>query len=281
MTSIGETGLASIRRGSALTVAAIATFLSLAAIPPAGHAATPAEVTSIVAEGTQFRLTLADGRVMRSPELAGAKLVIATLNGPAKIQITAVERDPDAKSGDVWLHTLLMEQADGTTANLCQPGPDGRQQGFPTASHIRPDGGIEATSPEQFELVCTSGARGKCVRFGYRPWETAERDIYDACTRMVRADYRGDGAATTRNGMSIDLYDDRHIQTAENAPEQDFEAGWTANGAVCVRHVRVKENISLEELARTTPRFAAEVGGGCTEAHARLLGAVLFNRSKP
>src|SRR6202162_534078 len=38
---------------------------------------------------------------------------------------------------------------------------------------------------------------GKCVRYGYHPWEQAPdgrpmRDYYDACVRMVRADYCGD-----------------------------------------------------------------------------------------
>jgi hypothetical protein len=192
-----------------------------------------------------------------------------------------VERDPDATHGEIWLHTLLLTQSDGTTSNLCEPGPDGRQQGFPIAGHLFPDGHIETTAPEQFELVCTSGARGKCVRFGYRPWEPSEHDLYIACTRMVPADYRGNGIATTRNGMSIDLYDDHHIQTADNDPGQDFEAGWNADGAVCVRHVRVKENISLDELSRTTPRLAGAVGVACTETQARKMGAILFNRSRP
>lgn len=266
-------------RGAIGAVIAIAP--ALLAIPAIAHAATPAAVSSVAAEATQFRLTLTDGRVLHSPELAGAALIIATPTGTAKIHIAAVERDPDAKSGDVWLHTMLIEQPDGSSTNLCQPGPDGRQQGFPIATHMRPDGSVEVTAPEQFELVCTSGARGKCIRFGYRPWEPAERDLYAACTRMVRADYCGDAVATTRNGMLIDLYDDRRIEAADNDPAQEFEAGWTPHGAVCVRHVRVKENISLDRLVTACPRLAGKVGAMCTEDAARALGASLFNRSNP
>ena len=260
-------------------VQAIALFVAFAA---SGHAATdtPA-VTAIAAEATQFRLTLSDGRVLRSPDLAGAKLVVATPTGPAKSRIVAVERDPDAKSGDVWLHTLEVEESDGSTRNLCEPGPDGRRQAFPINTSMRPDGSTEVTAAEQFELVCSAGARAKCVRFGYRPWEAAETDAYAACTRMVRADYCGDSVGTTRNGMSIDLYDDRRIQVADNDPTQAFEAGWTPNGAVCVRHVRVKENISLDRLVAACPRLAGKVGDMCTEATARSMGAILFNRSRP
>ena len=33
----------------------------------------------------------------------------------------------------------------------------------------------------------------------------------------------------------------------------EFEAGWTAEGAACVRHVRVKENISLDRWSPHAP----------------------------
>src|SRR5207247_4654962 len=125
----------------------------------------------------------------------------------------------------------------------------------------RSDGTIEPAEPCIFEIVCTSGARGKCVRFGYFPWvSTAMRDIYDACVHMVRADYCGDGEGTTRDGTRIDLYDDRGIQQSDSDPMQEFEAGWTASGSVCVRHVRVKENISLERLAASCQRLRDRVG---------------------
>ena len=263
-------------RGIAFTV-----FIALAVLSGFVHAAPPATVSAIAAEATQFRMTLTDGRVLRSPELVGAKLVIETPTGPAKIRIVAVERDPDAKSGDVWLHTLEVEQPDGTAVNLCDPGPDGRRQGFPLATRMRADGGSENTAPREFELVCSAGARAKCVRFGYRPWEAAEIALYAACTRMVRADYCGDSVATTKNGMTIDMYDDRRIQLPDTGPDLEFEAGWTPGGAVCVRHVRVRENISLDRLVAACPRLAGKTGDMCTEDAARARGATLFNRSRP
>ena len=252
-----------------------------ASLPAGAQSQTPAAVVWVAAEKTQFRLTLGDGRVMRSSELIGAKLIVATETGPIKVQISAVERDPDARSGDVWLHTLLVENPDGTTQNMCEAGPDGRRQGFPIASRLRPDGGTENTPPEQFDVVCSAGARAKCVRFGYRPWVPAEEELYNACTRMVRADYAGKGEGTTRNGMSIDMFDELGIQKPDNAATQNFEAGWTPQGAVCVRHVRVKENTTLAAVAASNPRLLHETGDICTEAHARALGARLFNRSAP
>ena len=141
---------------------------------------------------------------------------------------------------------------------------------------------MEPAEPGVFEIVCSSGARGQCVRFGYFPWVSgAMRDIYDACIRMVRADYCGDGAGTTGDGMRIDLYDDRDIQKADGDSTQEYEAGWTAAGAVCVHHVRVKENILLESLAASCPRLHDRLGATCTEARPRALGATLFVRSLP
>jgi hypothetical protein len=40
----------------------------------------------------------------------------------------------------------------------------------------------------------------------------------------------------------------------------EFESGWTADGAVCVRHVRVKENTSLEALAVASPPIEGPAG---------------------
>ncbi len=254
----------------------IGLILSTAAV---AQSQAPAAVSSVEAEGTRFRLTLADGRVLRSPDLVGAALIVATESGPRKVRLTAVERDPKARTGDVWLHTMLVEHPDGTSESLCGADPDGRQQGFPLASRLAPAGSTETTPQTQFDIVCTGGARGKCVRFGYRPWEPAEADLYNACIRMVRADYCGDGEGTTRDGMRIDMYDDQRIQEPDNLPDQAFEAGWTPRGAVCVHHVRVQENTSLDRLAASCPRLSGRLGSTCTEDTARALGARLFNRS--
>ncbi len=242
--------------------------------------ATAAELRSIEVDGTEFRVTLTAGRVLRSTELVGATLTITTSGGILRLRIDAVERVWETGHAPVWLHSFSTEMADGSRQALCDAGPDGRRQGFPLAGRARSEGAMEPAEPGVFEIVCTSGARGKCVRFGYLPWiSAAMRNIYDACVRMVRADYCGDGAGTTCDGMGIDLYDDRGIQQSDSNPTQEFEAGWTVAGAVCVRHVRVKENTSLEGLAASCPRLRDRLGATCTEERARALGATLFVRS--
>jgi hypothetical protein len=105
--------------------------------------------------------------------------------------------------------------------------------------------------------------------------------LYNACLRMVRADYGGDGNGTTRNGMRIDLYDVRGIEVPANDPRMAFEAGWTDAGAVCVNHPRVVENVTLADITARWPRLAGKTGAVCTEEFARSQGALLFNRSVP
>lgn len=169
----------------------LSTLAALAAICAASAAHAQAVVPqSVDVEATEFRVTLSDGRALRSRDLIGARLVIAMGGQAVRMRLDAVEPDPDAKAGTIWLHTFSAEAADGSWQNVCGPGPDGRRQGFPVAGRPRADGMVEEAEPGVFELACTSGALGKCIRFGYLPWTSADgaslRDLYNACIRMVR-----------------------------------------------------------------------------------------------
>jgi hypothetical protein len=99
---------------------------------------------------------------------------------------------------------------------------------------------------------------------------------------MARADYGGDGHATTREGTLIDIYDRFNIQTSDKDAPMTFEAAWGIDGAICVAHPRIPENISLEELAKRYPRLKFHLGpSACTEESAkRDPTTLLFNRSK-
>lgn len=231
-------------------------------------------VTSIGVEGTEIVVGLPDGRSLRSRDLVGAVLDVRFEGEPAVARITAVERDPTDKSGTIWLHSFESRQPDGTWVNLCTAGPDGRRQGFPLQGMT-----------QGLEFACTSGAIGKCARFGYRPWANGSngqslRPQHEACVRMVRADYGGSGEPWTKDGMLIDVFDPGGIQVADEAPDLAFEAGWSPEGAVCVHHVRVMENTTLAALEETYPRLRGRTGAICTPEFARDHGAVVLNRSK-
>jgi ADYC domain len=247
-----------------------------------GSSAREPTVTAIEAYGTSFRATLSDSSVKQGVDLTGAVLVIAVNGSRLRVRIASVTPDPLDKTGTVLLHDFRLEDSGEP---LCTAGPDGTRLGFPLAGRSLPDGRFVAAEPGIFELTCTAGARGKCVRFGYHPWERVPdgrtmRDHYNACVRLVRADYCGDNRGWTRNGTAIDLWDDLGIQESDSGPDQafSFEAGWNANGAVCVAHTRIPENITLDRLKAACPRLAA--APACDETSARAAGAMLFNRSR-
>jgi hypothetical protein len=123
------------------------------------------------------------------------------------------------------------------------------------------------------------------VRLGYKPWKNSRDgvslwELHQACTRMLRADYCGDGTPHTRDGTRVEVYDTMGIQSPEPESGLSFEAGWRADGAVCVRKVRIAELTSLEALVQACPeRLREHVGAECSEERALQLGALVINGS--
>jgi hypothetical protein len=227
------------------------------------------------AQGAELVLQLEDGRILKRDALVGLKLVLAGQTGETEIRIDAVEEDAGAVGGPIPLYRLsLVNPADPASADFCQPDAYGRRAGFPLSDGA---GG--------FRLTCTSGAEGKCVLMGYRPWEATEdipmRDLHRACVHMLRADYGGDDHPSTRNGTVIDIFDRFGIQRADRDGGMQFEAAWGRDGALCVAHACIAENISLEDIGRRYPALAGFLGpASCNEdAMKAEPRALLFNRS--
>jgi hypothetical protein len=248
----------------------------VAALSASGALAAQPVPTRVEAEGPTLKVTLSDGRVLRSPDLVGMVLTIRDDRGVVRrVKLAGLSDDAGDRSNTIKLHDFQVEVAPGQWRPYCQKWEsDGTQAGIPMATA---DGG--------FELVCTAGSKVKCVRFGYAPWATGPdgeslRPLWEACNRMVRADYGGQGEATTLDGQIIDMYDLLKIQTPDLLEGHGFEAGWAPDGAVCVNHVRVKQNTSLAALEARYPRLRGRTGAICTEEFARAHGAILFNRSK-
>jgi hypothetical protein len=241
---------------------------------PGACASEPAQ-PQLSVHGTEFVLTLSDGRVLKSMDLVGATLLVDTAAGQMEITIKHVEFDGEAVGGQVWLHHFTVRDAAGQDVDLCKPDPQGNSLGFPI-----PDG------RGGFELTCTSGVAGKCVRWGYRPWEETPngrplRALHETCVHMARADYGGDGKPTTRDGTLIDVYDRYGIQMPDAEAALPFEAAWGVDGALCVAHPRIPENISLPQLAERYPQLRSRLGPDkCSEeALQDDPRALIFNRS--
>lgn len=253
-------------------------LLLLLALLASGPAAGQVRLLGLTAEGGDFRAELSDGRVLHGAGLVGAVLELDS----TELRIEAARRDegvpgarPNAPAEDVWLFRLSLRSRGGDWAEACNADPQGERLGMVYPGE---DGGLR--------LTCSSGAIGKCIRFGYRPWAATAGGVplapyHAACVNMVRAAYGGPERAWTRDGMRIDIYDRIGIQHPANEPDAAFEAGWTPAGAVCVAHVRVPENGSLADVAAAVPALAGRTGAGCTEERAVALGALVLNRSVP
>src|SRR5262249_25709564 len=154
-----------------------------------------------------------------------------------EIEIQGVEEDRDAVGGRVVLHRFAARDELGKSVDLCMPDAQGRKLGFPV-----PDG------QGAFSMTCTSGAVGKCIRWGYRPWDEQPggppmRALHRSCVHMARADYGGDGRPSTRDGTFIDIGDRFGVRTFNRHLRMTFEAAWGVDGAVCVARARIADKI--------------------------------------
>ncbi len=254
----------------------VAILLLLAAVRVA---AAGVEQASLTVKGTEFRVQLSGGRELRSAELVGAVLSWRDGGHLHRIRIDAVE--PDPRHADVMLHSLsIRDESTSQWQPLCLPDATGRRIGFPLALDQSGE-----KSGERFTLTCTAGAEAKCVRMGYGPWKALPdgrpmADTFHACIRLVRADYCGDGQASTQDGTVIDVYDAFGIQEPDTDAALPFEAAWSRDGAVCVARTRVPAIKTLVQVVQQCPRLAA-MTPECTEAGMRSRGDVLlFNRSR-
>jgi hypothetical protein len=191
-----------------------------------------------------------------------------------QVLIDAVETDDTVPGGPVVLYRLLIEDpAKRTFQNACLPDARGRQLGLP----LQKETGVDFT--------CTSGAEGKCILMGYRPWDDRAdvpmQDLHAACVHMMCADYGGDDRPATRDGTLVDIYDRFGIQKPDSVDPLPFEAAWGKNGALCVAHTRIAENVTLDGLAKAYPKLRSSLGPEvCTEEAMRHHpAALLFNRS--
>jgi hypothetical protein len=198
-----------------------------------------------------------NGQALTSADFQGALVQVLDSNGtPGTLAVNAVSADPMDPSGSTSLFTLTtMDPTTGAISNICNPDTQGLQAAIPLLGSWDFSGVFHQDGT--FSFYCTSGVIAKCVRWGYRPWLTVNGtslvNAHEACTRMARADYCGDGTTYTENGTQIDMYDNLGI----NSPSEDlsltFEATWSPQGAYCISRARW---INLQTLL--TPGCQAE-----------------------
>jgi hypothetical protein len=177
-----------------------------------------------------------------------------------KFQIRDVEIDPKDPEQKTNLYTVFYQNQNQEWQNLCQGDAN-----FPAkAVVLQGSWNSKGNYQEGKDLVtfsCANGALGKCLRFGYKPWKTLNgkslREYHQACLRMVRADYCGDGIGHTKDDTPINISDRLGIQKFDIVPRMSFEAAWGVDGAQCINHVRFPEGLAYVKRVCPT-KLAAE-----------------------
>lgn len=250
---------------------------------------TSSVLVSVALSGAQLGGTglkgvrLEDGRLV-APSVAPKGLVGAVFRGTASggqsVGVALCGVEPTSKNPSIaWYRIEFWNAQSGFWENPCVatgrvPAPRAL-----AVQGVWDETGARQEVPGKFTFACENGAIAKCTQWGYSPWAKKDghslAELHQACTRMARADYCGDGRSHTHEDNPIDMYDDLKVLTRTTeasqgwAPERaSFEAAWAPDGAWCL--ARTREGQAVETiLAQCPDRFEVgveDLGGGdrCT-----------------
>lgn len=196
-------------------------------------------------------------------------------------QIRTVERDQQDPQQETYLYTVFYQTKNRTWQNYCRATNHFAAKAIALRGTWNRKGTYQGNE-NHITFSCLSGALAKCVRLGYKPWQTVKgqslKEYHQACVRMIRADYCGDGTTHTRDGTQINLYDRLGIQKRNVVPGMSFEAAWGIDGARSIHHTRYPE--ALAYVQRVCPhRLANNTKTNQTAPPQFSFPALLFNDS--
>jgi hypothetical protein len=183
-----------------------------------------------------------DDCVRRGTDMVGLKLKARSDTGRTlKLRVAAVT--PPAAGSDIWLYRVEYRETDHRYYPICLElatmvnHPAIPIAGYWNRDEGQPGDGGKIDHDDRFTFACPAiGALGKCVEVGYRPWASSGGVDLDhhhqACARLIRADYCGDGVSHTSDGALVNLYDDIGVQV--DTESWDIEAEWDIHGARCL-----------------------------------------------
>jgi hypothetical protein len=211
-------------------------------------------------------LELRKARLVASP-VASASLTGTVLRGsssdgkPVEVAVCGAEPAPE-DSDMVWYRIEAWNPVAQAWENPCVATgrvPDPRAL---PVSGVWNSSGTHQEVKGRLTLACENGAISQCIRWGYKPWAFRDgqslADLHQACTRMARADYCGNGRSHSPPASVIDMYDSLGVHSSTTValaswdPERaSFEAAWAPDGATCLSHTR--DGRALETILRECP----------------------------
>ncbi|MEO1229290.1 MAG: ADYC domain-containing protein [Myxococcota bacterium] len=226
------------------------------------------------AEVTEVRL---DGEPIES--LVGMQLEGKTTDGSMTLlQVSGVAAGGEGQRDLLYYAVYAAEGPNWLP--LCGTSPQGEpipalavpgrwNHGAGTAT-----GGAWTSDGQTFNFACRGSSIAKCMEAGYRPWvdpnsspgeikTLAESQMntpghLQACVRMMRGDYCGDGTSHTVNGRVLEFWDTMALHE-RSRPDFTFEAAWTENGASILDLPRVLRPEGLPSCAYEVPWSEREI----------------------
>jgi hypothetical protein len=217
-------------------------------------------------------LRLEGGHLVASPAAAqevgaAASGVVGTvLQGtnsdgkPVEVAICAAEPSPEDPSMvfyriEAW--NPVAQEWENPCVALRVPNPRALAVGG-----VWDGSGAHYDAPGKLTFACQNGAITKCALWGYKPWASRNgqslASYHQACTRMARADYCGDGRSHTHQDTIIDMYDRlgliaRETQASEqwDPAKGSFEAAWAPDGATCL--ARTRDSRPMQTILQECP----------------------------
>jgi hypothetical protein len=244
-------------------------------------------------------LRLKGGRLVApsaSQELKGVVLQGAASDGtPVEVAVCGAQSRSEDPSL-VWYQIQVWNEVSASWEDPCIATgrvPSPRALAVPGVWDER---GARSDKVGTFTFACENGAIAKCVNWGYKPWAkkggASLADLHQACTRMARADYCGNGHNHTRDGSLIDVYDRLRVstRTTESSADWDvgrasFEAEWSTEGATCLSRTRDGQDVAMlmEQCPGRFELVQKDLGEGdqCTVGRkgGKAKDALLRNRS--
>ena len=174
---------------------------------------------------------------------------------PVVLRIEALFPHPAPIHGDVLLYEVSYATREGWEP-LCGIDDEGAPiaaiplEGAWNYGEGVPGGGEHVPDPFVFTFACQRYVLAKCVEAGYKPWQgviacpggvcdvVSLAGHHQACTRMMRADYCGDGTSYTFDGTLVNFYDDVGVRM--DSETWDLEAEWAPDGALCLDSQRIQ-----------------------------------------
>lgn len=120
------------------------------------------------------------------------------------------------------------------------------------------NGSKTVAGADTIQLSCTHDSVGACATWGYLPWDETLAGAHQACTRMKRGDFCGNGdPATTVNSSSfehtqIQVWDNLGLNDAYGQTAATMEASWNENGAVCFNRSEYRSNNTIANVRVNT-----------------------------